>query len=425
MLRVNTERRFLPRFKNRGLAPSNVSKKRNAAFPLLVFKEFEDSLNLIEDYDHIARNFLGKIREVVSDPKLILLGYDGDTGRFICAASLNATENEVRAISLPRNARLVKWLKVNETYLDFSRKSGILEYLTRRETDTLDALGIEIVFPLSSMNRLIGILLVGAKPAREPLTKVEISFISSLLPQAGIALENALLFREQRDRLRRMSRADKLATVGELAAGAAHEIRNPLTAIRSSLQYLDSKSADETSRKLIAAALQETERIDAIVSALLSFSRPSEIVKERHDLRETIEETLDLVSFQAKTQNVAVTRNFPESPLLIRGDRSQLKQLFLNVFLNALQAMPGGGRLGVAALVKDERQATVTVTDTGEGISEENLDRIFDPFFTTKKGGTGLGLSICYNIVKSHHGEIEVKSKRGEGTTILVSLPFF
>ena len=90
-----------------------------------------------------------------------------------------------------------------------------------------------------------------------------------------------------------------------------------------------------------------------------------------------------------------------------------------------IQAMPGGGRLGVEALVKDGRKAIVTVTDTGEGISEENLDRIFDPFFTTKKGGTGLGLSICYNIVKPHQGDIEVKSKPGQGTTILVSLPLF
>jgi signal transduction histidine kinase len=222
-----------------------------------------------------------------------------------------------------------------------------------------------------------------------------------------------------------MSRADKLATVGELAAGAAHEIRNPLTAIRSSLQYLGSKSQDETSRRLLDSAVQETERIDKIVSALLSFSRPSEIVRERHELRETIEESLELVSFQTKTHNVAVSLDVPPTPLLIRGDRAQLKQLFLNVFLNALQAMPGGGRMTVQALLKEGRKAVVTVADTGEGIPEETMDRIFDPFFTTKKGGTGLGLSICYNIAKSHNGDIEVKSKPGQGTTVLISLPLY
>jgi len=400
-------------------------KKRNEGLPLLVFKEFEGSVNLIEDYDHIARNFLGKIREVVPLPKLILLVHDADMGRFTLAAFANAAEEEVRSISFPRNSRLVRWLKVNETYLEISRRSGVLEYLTSRETEILDALGVEMCFPLISMNRLIGILLVGKKPGGKPFTKLEISFISSLLPQAGIALENALLFREQRQRLRRMSRADKLATVGELAAGAAHEIRNPLTAIRSSLQYLESKGPDETSRKLLASALQETERIDGIVSALLAFARPSEISKERHDLRETVEESLELVSFQARTQKVSVSKAVPPAPLLIRADRAQLKQLFLNVFLNAIQAMPAGGTMNVEVRIKDERKAFVTVTDTGEGIPEEKLDRIFDPFFTTKKGGTGLGLSICYNIVKSHQGDIEVKSKSGQGTTILITLPLY
>jgi len=284
---------------------------------------------------------------------------------------------------------------------------------------------IEICFPLMSMNRLIGILLVGAKDGGGPFTRTEMSFISSILPQAGIAMENALLFKEQRERLRRMSRADRLATIGELAAGAAHEIRNPLTAIKSTLQYLQSKHGDETSRKLLAAAIQETDRIDEIVSALLSFSRPTEIRKERHDLREILEEGLDLISFEARTHKVAVRREFPEAPLSIQGDKSQLKQLFLNIFLNALQAMPNGGEMKVEARRKEGQKAVVAVADTGEGIPEENLDRIFDPFFTTKKSGTGLGLSIGYNIAKSHRGEIEVKSRVGQGTTILISLPLY
>jgi signal transduction histidine kinase len=123
------------------------------------------------------------------------------------------------------------------------------------------------------------------------------------------------------------------------------------------------------------------------------------------------------------SRKVAVRRAFPDKPLVVEGDRSQLKQLFLNLFLNALQAMEEGGELTVEALGKNGTKAVVAVADTGEGIPEENLDRIFDPFFTTKKSGTGLGLSICYSIVKSHRGEIEVKSRPGKGTTIFVSLP--
>jgi signal transduction histidine kinase len=407
----------------RALGRRLAGRRPDADFPLLVFREFENSLNLIEDFDHIAGNFLGRIKEVCSVPRLILLIHDPDSARFAPSAWAGIPDDEAKAIFLPRNSRLVKWLKINETHLEIRRQAGVLEYLTRKETETLAALGIEICFPLMSMNRLIGILLVGAKDGGEPFTRTEMSFISSLLPQAGIALENALLFKEQRERLRRMSRADRLATIGELAAGAAHEIRNPLTAIKSTLQYLQAKHADETSRKLLAAAIEETGRIDEIVSALLSFSRPTEIKRERHDLREVLEESLDLVAFQARKNNVAVRRQFPDAALPIQGDRSQLKQLFLNIFLNAIQAMPAGGELAVEARQKEGPKAAVTVADTGEGIPEENMDRIFDPFFTTKKSGTGLGLSIGYNIVKSHRGDIEVKSRPGQGTTILITLP--
>ena len=134
------------------------------------------------------------------------------------------------------------------------------------------------------MNRLIGMLCVGSHKEGEALTGEDVAFMESLMPQAGIALENALLYREQRERYRRMLRADRLATIGELAAGAAHEIRNPLTSIKSSIQYLETKSSRADERKLLRTALQETARIDEILSALLSFSRPSAVENVRHDL---------------------------------------------------------------------------------------------------------------------------------------------
>lgn len=272
------------------------------------------------------------------------------------------------------------------------------------------------------MNRLIGILMAGGADEDGRLSKDEASFISLLLPQAGIALENAILLKEQRERLRRMSRADRLATVGELAAGAAHEIRNPLTAVRSSLQYLESKVTDETAKSLLATALRETSRINEIVSALLAFSRPAEIVRERLDLRETLAESLDLVAYQASRRNIVVIRDFP-APIAVLGDGAQLKQLFLNLFLNAVEAMPSGGTLRMEGRRDETGKILASVIDTGEGIPDDRLDRIFDPFYTTKPNGTGLGLSICYHIVKTHDGDIEVKSKEGRGTTMLVRLP--
>jgi signal transduction histidine kinase len=220
-----------------------------------------------------------------------------------------------------------------------------------------------------------------------------------------------------------MLRADRLATIGELAAGAAHEIRNPLTSIRSSLQFLESRSREETEKKLLGVALRETDRIDEILAALLSFSRPSEIHKEPCDLVALLEESVALVSLQIKAGGAEVRTSFPAAPVIVNADGSQLKQVFLNVLMNAVQAMAGGGTLTVEDVVLENGKTLVRVSDTGQGIPEEDLDKVFDPFFTTKKGGTGLGLSICYAIVKAHGGDIELRSRLGEGTVVLITLP--
>jgi len=406
-----------------GIKKRLSGKKPVEAYPLHIFKEVEDSLNIIEDLDQIGLNFLGKIKETIHAPKQVLFIYDQDLGKFKVAASLGFEEQELKTIALSSTDTLAKWLKVNKTHLSIRDQHDVLNYLTPGERGILEALGVEICYPLISMNRLIGILLVGPKENQKNFSKFELSFISALTPQTGIALENALLYKEQRERFRRMLRADKLATIGELAAGAAHEIRNPLTAIKSSLQYLETKSQDEKARRLLSTALEETGRIEDILSGLLSFSRPSEVKKERQDLAEILEECLELISFQARKQKIMFAKEFPFPSPCLEGDKSQLKQLFLNLFLNSVQAMNEGGELKLKVESLDSHQALVSVSDSGEGIPEENLDRVFDPFFTTKKGGTGLGLSICYGIVKAHNGEIEIRSKAGQGTTVLIKLP--
>ena len=179
---------------------------------------------------------------------------------------------------------MAKWLKVNKTFLDVRRRPGVFSFLGEKEKAVFSRLGFVLCYPILSMNRLSGILCAGPKGDGGPYSAEESAFIDSLMPQAGIALENALLYKQQRERFRRMLRADRLATIGELAAGAAHEIRNPLTSIKSSLQYLESRCREETEKKLLSVALRETDRIDEILTALLSFSRPSEIRKEPCDL---------------------------------------------------------------------------------------------------------------------------------------------
>ncbi|MBE0461755.1 MAG: GAF domain-containing protein [Candidatus Aminicenantes bacterium] len=401
------------------------SKKIPEIHPWQFFKELENSLNIIEDLDQIALNFLGKIREIIPVTKQILFIYDQDLEKFRVNNFLGFDQSEVKNILFLRNESLVKWLKVNESYLYVKKYPWVLNnYLIKKEKEILKSLGIELCFPLISMNRLIGIIFIGPKKDNRAFLERELSFISFLTPQIGMALENAILFKEQREIFRRMSRANKLAAVGELAAGAAHEMRNPLTAIKSSIQYLTTKRQNTQEKNLLLSALKETERIEEILSALLSFSRHSDIKMSKCNLLETLENCLELISFQAKKQKVKLSRNLPFSSLFIKADNTKLKQLFLNLFLNSLQAMKDGGELKVEVTLLENQRVLIIISDTGEGISKENLDKIFDPFFTTKKGGTGLGLSICYGIVKSHQGEMEVKSKLNYGTTALVKLPF-
>ncbi len=387
------------------------------------FKELEESLNLIEDLEQIGNNFLGKINEIINIERMGLVIYDKDLGRFKINSFFGLSESDVKKLAYFRNQSLVKWLKINQVYFYIKEQPGVFSYLSEQEQNILTALKIELCFPLLVMNRLNGIMFIGRKKTGENFTKEELSMISSLTPQVGIALENAILYKEQRERFHRMSRADKLATLGELAAGAAHEIRNPLTAIKSTLQYLKTENRTPKETKLLETSLNETERIDEILTALLSFSRPAETKKEKNNLQELIGEVLGLISFRAQKQKIDVIRDFPSSPVFILSDPAQLKQLFLNLFLNSIQAMRDGGNLTIEVSAKKPSETLIAISDTGEGIPEEDSEKIFDPFFTTKKAGTGLGLSICYGIVKSHRGEIEVKSTPGQGTTVLLQFP--
>jgi two-component system, NtrC family, sensor kinase len=237
------------------------------------------------------------------------------------------------------------------------------------------------------------------------------------------------LHHQQRDRLRRLYRAERLAAAGQLAAGVAHEIRNPLTSIRSTIQYvLPSFEAADPKRELLQELILEIDRMDRIVNDLLSLARPSPSAPANTDLIDLLDQCLLLIGAQARKQGVEIECGYEAPQLFVPADAAQIKQVFLNLLLNALQAMPGGGTLGVWAGrgrsdLAGREFIEIRIRDTGAGIAKEHLDRIFDPFFTLKQEGTGLGLSICFNLVQQHHGDIEVESELGRGTIFSVRLP--
>ena len=220
-----------------------------------------------------------------------------------------------------------------------------------------------------------------------------------------------------------MARLERLASLGRLSAGIAHEVRNPLTGISLLLDELHDRMLDHPADQgLIQRALQEIERLEGLVNELLNFSSLPEARLAPGDLAVVLRDTLFLVSKQFQKQQVRLHEDVPEVLLHPRMDGDRLKQAILNLFTNALGAMPNGGDLWIAA----QRRAgglVLTIRDTGQGIPADRLDLIFEPFYTTKGEGTGLGLSITYAIIASHGGRIEVQSQEGEGAEFTVYLP--
>lgn len=229
-----------------------------------------------------------------------------------------------------------------------------------------------------------------------------------------------------RDELeRRLVQADKLSSIGLLAAGVAHEVNTPLAVISTYAQMLAKQiSGDDQKSKLLEKIAKQTFRASEIVNSLLNFSRTSTTDFLEVDLNRIIRETLTLIEHQLQKVSVQVTTHFDPALPPIKGNAGKLQQVFLNLFLNARDAMERGGILAIRTSVFDGA-ARIEVADTGQGISPEHLARIYDPFFTTKaaRKGTGLGLSITYGIVREHGGTIEVESQPGSGTRFYVELP--
>ncbi len=219
--------------------------------------------------------------------------------------------------------------------------------------------------------------------------------------------------------------AEKLAALGQLSAGLAHELKNPLTSIKMILQaILDSASPPEMTTQDIEVILKEVQRLDTILTQFLTFAKPSRLHLRPLDLRETVEEVLSLMKTRFDRGDVRVLKEMPEDLPSIAGDHEKMRQVLINLFLNSVQAMPDGGRLSVVAgktSKNDHKKVFLKVEDTGSGIREENQEKIFDPFFTTKEHGTGLGLSIVYSIVKEHRGTIDLQSQVGKGTSFTLS----
>jgi two-component system sensor histidine kinase PilS (NtrC family) len=220
-------------------------------------------------------------------------------------------------------------------------------------------------------------------------------------------------------------RQDRLAAVGRMAASIAHEIRNPLAAMRGSIQLLRSEmNGDSSQAELMEIVLRESDRLNRIITDYLTYARPRAHVLVNVDVSELLHETFTLLrnSPEIRAGHV-LEEDLPETPVVAYADAAQIRQVFWNLARNALQAMPDGGTLRAELQRKTTGRLRITFKDTGRGMSPEQVDRLFEPFSSTTVGGTGLGLSIVYQISREHGGTINVLSREGHGTTITIELP--
>lgn len=220
-----------------------------------------------------------------------------------------------------------------------------------------------------------------------------------------------------------LRRSERLAALGKMAAGVAHELRNPLSSIKGLALLLQSHyNKDDGDRETTTILVQEVERLNRSISELLDYARPQKLRKEAVDLRKLVHKAVSLIRIDAETAGIALTTFFEEGLPMVYADEDKLNQVLLNLLLNGIQAIKEGGHLDIRVGATD-RKIEIVVIDNGCGISEEDLGRVFDPYFTTKPEGTGLGMAMSAKIIEEHGGEIHLQSILGEGTSVIVEIP--
>jgi len=298
---------------------------------------------------------------------------------------------------------------------------------------TLQALEAEVCIPLMGGNRLIGFLNLGVRARRQAYSQEDLHLLAALARNAAIALHNALLVDELKRAKVMLQRLDRLRSLETIAGGFAHEVRNPLTSVKAFVQLVpEQKDNPEFIGAFNKIVIDDVARIERLIQEILDYARYMEPKLQEESVDEIVEECLYPIQIKADEKAITLEKDLAGnlSPVLV--DRQQLKQVCMNLFLNALDAMNEGDRLTVRTKrwtkPSGEAWVQVEVTDTGSGIAPADLEHIFDPFYTTKheskeREGTGLGLTIVHQIIQEHGGVIDVKSELGRGTTFFVNLP--
>lgn len=330
---------------------------------------------------------------------------------YINKPRLSMTESLLGTVVRRKKPMQVDNVQISGRYqnVEVARREGLVSLLS---------------VPLVFAGESIGALNV-YKAETHSFSNEEIRILSALAELSGLAIEKARLYERIVDMEEELRRNEKLSAIGLLAAEVAHEIRNPLTVMKMMFHSLDLKFPANDPRSRDAKIMGEKmEHLNKIVEQILNFARTTEPRFAPVNLNELIDDLALLVRHKLRNQNVEFIRKLAPNLPLIEGDAAQLEQVFLNLTLNAVEAMPNGGTLTITSRAVSENELRVEFKDTGEGMSRQQQQHVFSSLLsTTKPKGTGLGLALVKRIVETHRGRLEIKSKIGKGTTLTVTFP--
>jgi signal transduction histidine kinase len=397
-----------------------------------ILEDFSKRLITIMDLNHL----LNALAETVEKS----MGINN-----VCIYLFNQ-EKEVYRPALVRNSLIGEYvnkpIKADDPFIKFLQKKNdaILRVeLDREERDPvakevqklMAQMHAEVLLPLIYSERLIGFVGLGHKAGEEMYYREDLDLLVTLSNQLAIAIENATLYENLKKSQNILRRSDRLASLGTLIASLAHEIRNPLVSIKTFTQLLPERMDDEEFRDyFLKVAAGEIDRLTSLINELLGFAKPSEPNLKGEDINALIDRMGVLIANEAKKKNITLIKNYDPHLPSIMVDAEQLKQVLLNILLNAIQAIEKEGQIWIETRVvqitheeKIEPYVQIEIRDTGVGIPPENIDHVFDPFFSTKPEGSGLGLAISHQIIHEHGGFIDVESEVGKGTSFRINLP--
>lgn len=385
-------------------------------------------LSTVGTIDQLLTTVTTTVHSQMQVSRVIVLMQDLLSGDYKLQAETGlGPEDDADALVLKEDTAIVKWLLGNHDALvreEMARR--VAPWLQQHLETELDRLKVNVCMPMILEQRLVGILCLGEKLNREMFFVSDLRLLETLATEVALAVK----YRRMEDQA---SRQNRLVELGTIAAGVAHEIRNPLASIKTFAQLMPERMEDpEFKNEFSKLVLKDVDRITKVIESMLAFARPAQVTIGEHPANELVEEAILLVQPRLKSKRIELTREFHGNPV-IKVDKHQILQVLVNLLSNAADALHEQGKIRIATGVSQrnlagdgsgsQNYAVIEVSDNGPGIPAAVRGRLFDPFFTTKKEGTGLGLSISQKIARDHGGAITVSSVEGKGASFQVNLP--